>query len=142
MGISPYEGAWRVLGTMDLSGMNTYLNPRRLAALKEAPRPYFRAWEVSRIQEEWTGMRPLTPDGLPIIGPAPTAENVTIATGHAMLGVTLAASTGRAVADLVAGRPEAELLEPFRTARIRGRDWIIVWEWRTVPPALTMPPVS
>ncbi len=117
MGISPYEGAWRVLGTMELSGMNTYLNPRRLVALKEAPRPYFRTWEVSRIQEEWTGMRPLTPDGLPIIGPAPTAENVAIATGHAMLGVTLAASTGRAVADLVARRPEADLLEPFRADR-------------------------
>jgi D-amino-acid dehydrogenase len=117
MGISPYDGAWRVLGTMELSGMNTYLNPRRLAALKEAPRPYFRTWEVSHIQEEWTGMRPLTPDGLPIIGAASQAENVLMATGHAMLGITLGPSTGRAVADLISGQPDVGLLEPFRPER-------------------------
>jgi D-amino-acid dehydrogenase len=117
MGISPYDGAWRILGTMELSGMNTYLNPRRLAALKEAPRPYFRTWEVTHIQEEWTGMRPLTPDGLPIIGAVPAAENLIMATGHAMLGVTLGPSTGRAVADLIAGQPDSGLLDPFRPDR-------------------------
>ena len=117
LGISPYEGALRVLGTMELSGLNTYLNPRRLRALKEAPRKYLRGWTVANVREEWTGMRPLTPDGLPIIGPAPTADNVVIAAGHAMLGVTLAPATGEAVADIITGEVDSEALAPFRAER-------------------------
>jgi D-amino-acid dehydrogenase len=69
------------------------------------------------VQEEWTGLRPLTPDGLPVIGPAPTAENVVLATDHAMLGITLGPATGEAVADIVSGQADGDLLAPFRADR-------------------------
>jgi D-amino-acid dehydrogenase len=117
VGLSPYQGAVRVLGTMELSGVNTTLNRRRIAALKAAPRGYLRDWRVAHVQEEWTGLRPLTPDGLPVIGPAPAAENVVIATGHAMLGITLGPATGEAVADIVGGQTDVDLLAPFRADR-------------------------
>jgi len=63
------------------------------------------------------GMRPLTPDGLPMIGRLPTRENVYVATGHQMLGVTLAASTGEALSQLMLeGRTDSDL-RPFDPAR-------------------------
>jgi D-amino-acid dehydrogenase len=117
VGCTPFVGAMRILGTMELSGLNTRLAPRRVAALKTAPQRYLRDWQVANVQEEWTGMRPLTPDGLPVIGPAPTAENVVLATGHAMLGVTLAPATGEAVADIITGKADSEVLVPFRVGR-------------------------
>lgn len=115
--LSPYDGALRVLGTMELSGLTHALTRRRLDALTAAPRAYLRDWTVTAVREEWAGPRPMTPDGLPVIGPAPTARNVIIATGHAMLGVTLAPATADVVADLIAGQPDHELLAPFRADR-------------------------
>jgi len=61
----------------------------------------------------WVGMRPLTPDGLPIIGPLPGVPRVIAATGHAMLGVTLAPATGEAVADLITGAADPQALVRF-----------------------------
>ena len=66
---------------------------------------------------EWVGMRPLTPDGLPTIGLLPATDNVFVATGHQMLGITLGPSTGKALADLmVDGRSDIDL-RPFDPAR-------------------------
>ena len=62
-------------------------------------------------------MRPLTPDGLPLIGLLPTQENVYVATGHQMLGVTLASSTGKALAQLVLEGSSDTDLRPFDPAR-------------------------
>ena len=65
----------------------------------------------------WTGMRPMTPDGLPVIGWAPGYRNIAVASGHAMLGVTLAPATGEAVADLLTTGELPELARPFDPAR-------------------------
>ena len=62
-------------------------------------------------------MRPLTPDGLPVIGRAPGFDNLFVATGHAMLGITLAPVTGLAIAELVLGSPSSFDLQPFNPAR-------------------------
>lgn len=117
VGISPYAGALRALGTMELSGLNTNLMRRRVDKLKTAPLRYLDGWSVENVREEWTGMRPMAPDGLPIIGPASTADNVIFAAGHAMLGITLAPATGEAVADIIVGSPDRALLAPFRADR-------------------------
>jgi D-amino-acid dehydrogenase len=72
---------------------------------------------TARPQLEWSGLRPCTPDGLPVIGPHPRADRVVLATGHGMLGVTLGPLTGRLVADLVAGtaaHPALARLSPDR----------------------------
>jgi len=62
-----------------------------------------------RRAEFWTGLRPMTPDGTPILGPSPLA-NLHLATGHGTLGWTMAAGTGRVIADLIGGRkPQVEM---------------------------------
>jgi D-amino-acid dehydrogenase len=68
------------------------------------------------IQSRWMGPRPSTPDGLPVIGRAPRADNAVLAYGHGHLGLTLAAVTGRMVADCVAGRVLPDIVSPLRRA--------------------------
>ena len=70
-----------------------------------------------RSAERYFGRRPLTPDTKPIIGRAPTADNVIVATGHGQLGLTLAATTGRLVRDLVANRRSNVDLSAYRADR-------------------------
>ena len=117
VGVTPFDDGVRIAGTMELSGINLELDRVRLAALKRgAERDVPRVTE-GRESVDWVGMRPLTPDGLPILGRLPERDNLFVATGHQMLGVTLAPSTGRVMAELILdGRGETEL-EPFSPAR-------------------------
>jgi D-amino-acid dehydrogenase len=117
VGLSPYRGALRIGGTMELSGLNTRLVPARIAAIRRAAAAYVPDCQRGGAQVEWTGMRPLTPDGLPAIGRAPGWDNLYLATGHAMLGVTLAAVTGLAVAELLTRGTSSFDLSPFDPGR-------------------------
>jgi D-amino-acid dehydrogenase len=87
--------------------------------MRRSPGRYFEGWrEDARPLRVMAAPRPMTPDGLPIIGPLPGAPDVTVATGHSMLGMTLGAVTGELVAALVAdGR--AELPVAFLPSRFR-----------------------
>lgn len=114
VGATPLDGALRLAGTMELSGINTRMNERRVRALGAAAPRYVAGWPAGAEGRPWVGMRPLTPDGLPVIGRV--AGNVTIASGHSMLGVTLAPATGEVVADLISGR-EPDVLRPFDPSR-------------------------
>ena len=67
----------------------------------------------------WCGLRPMTPDGPPIVGPTPYA-NLLLSTGHGTLGWTMAAGTGRVIADLVSGRQPDISLDGLTMARYRG----------------------
>jgi len=114
----PYPGILRLCGTMELSGLNRSINARRVAGIGRAPRAYLRNWPVTLPDKTaWTGPRPLTPDGLPLIGRLPGFNNVYLATGHAMLGMTLGPSTGEAIAEEIATDRRPEILEPFDPAR-------------------------
>lgn len=105
---------------MELSGINTKLEAHRIAALRRAAGRYL-APDVSGVAvREWAGMRPLTPDGLPVLGRVPACENVFVATGHGMLGITMAPVTGTVMADLMCdGKTDFDLrgLDPARFAR-------------------------
>ncbi|WP_419860249.1 NAD(P)/FAD-dependent oxidoreductase [Candidatus Palauibacter sp.] len=117
IGFTPFHGAVRVIGTMEFSGINRRLDPRRIAILERAARRYLPGALDGSERVDWVGMRPVTPDGLPAIGKLPGFPNVYVATGHQMLGVTLAPSTGHALAQLVLeGRSEIDLT-PFDPAR-------------------------
>jgi D-amino-acid dehydrogenase len=118
VGATPFERAVRFAGTMEFSGVNTRLNPARVNAIEAAAHRYLRAWTAETPGRSWAGMRPMMPDGLPAIGRI--SENVTMASGHAMLGVTLAPATGEAVADLIDG-VEPEILRPFDPLRFTRR---------------------
>ena len=117
IGFTPFRGAVRVIGTMEFSGINRRLDPRRVAILERAARRYLPGALEGTERADWVGMRPVTPDGLPAIGRLPGFPNVYVATGHQMLGVTLAPSTGHALAQLLLeGRSEIDLT-PFDPAR-------------------------
>ena len=98
----------RVGGTAQLSGFDLALNPGRRRTLEFVVGDLFpRAGDLARA-EFWTGLRPMTPDGTPVVGPTPI-PNLWLATGHGTLGWTMAAGTGRLLADWIAGRaPEID----------------------------------
>jgi D-amino-acid dehydrogenase len=115
VGATPFDGAVRFAGTMEFSGINDRLAPKRVDAISASAKRYVHAWPDDAEGRAWTGMRPMTPDGLPVIGRI--AENVTIASGHSMLGVTLAPVTGELVGQVVAEGATPEVLRPFDPAR-------------------------
>jgi D-amino-acid dehydrogenase len=98
----------RVGGTAQLSGYDLTLSPARRATLEHVVTDLFPGSGDVRKATFWTGLRPMTPDGTPIVG-GTRYGNLYISTGHGTLGWTMAAGTGRVIADLVTGRkPEIE----------------------------------
>jgi D-amino-acid dehydrogenase len=95
------------------------LDQVRVAATLQAGVRILRGIDPARVTEVWRGIRPCTPDGLPVIGRSARVENVVFATGHAMKGLHLAPATGSLVADLVAGQPPMHDLTPFSPDRFR-----------------------
>jgi D-amino-acid dehydrogenase len=106
----------RVGGTAELAGYSLALRESRRATLDHVVTDLFpRGGDVSRASF-WCGLRPMTPDGTPIIGATPRA-NLLLATGHGTLGWTMAAGTGRIIADLVSGRAPEIDVAPLAMAR-------------------------
>ena len=79
------------------------MHPSRLAQLTASAEQYLGDIGPARVTSEWCGLRPCTPDGLPVVGRLPGQTKVFAATGHAMTGLTLGPITGSLVADLVTG---------------------------------------
>ena len=99
----------RVGGTAELAGYSLALREARRATLTHVVSDLFPGGGDLARAEFWCGLRPMTPDGTPIVGPTPLA-NLYLATGHGTLGWTMAAGTGRVIADLISGRePEIDL---------------------------------
>ena len=119
--LTPLQGRLRFGGTLELSGFRTSIDEGRYRAVVRAGLGAL-ASEVPRPAEDpWFGLRPLTSDGLPVIGWVPRVEGVMIAAGHGMLGFTQAPITGDLVADLAAGRRPALSIGPFRPDRLPSR---------------------
>ena len=115
--VTPRADSVRFAGTMELAGMDDSITASRVEAIVEAARRFFRLPpDVPRI-ETWRGLRPCTPDGLPMIGRPRGFSNLLLAAGHAMLGLTLSAGTGRMIADMCAGRDPAVDPSLFSPAR-------------------------
>ena len=94
----------RVGGTAELAGYSLNLREARRETLNHVVTDLFpRGGDISQASF-WCGLRPMTPDGTPIIGKTPV-ENLLLATGHGTLGWTMAAGTGRVIADIVSGKP-------------------------------------
>ncbi|MDM0012025.1 D-amino acid dehydrogenase [Variovorax sp. J22P168] len=99
----------RVGGTAQLSGYDLKLDARRRDTLEHVVGDLFPRGAQAMGGEFWTGLRPMTPDGTPVLG-ATALPNLMLATGHGTLGWTMAAGTGRVIADLVSGRaPEIDM---------------------------------
>ncbi|HUY55114.1 MAG TPA: FAD-dependent oxidoreductase [Candidatus Nanopelagicaceae bacterium] len=115
--VSPYRDGVRVLGTMELGSDPARVNPGRVAAMLRTTARYLPELALAEPSPPWAGLRPMVPDGLPVIGPLRGMPNVIAATGHAMLGVTLAPATGELVADMLEGRPRPAFTAAFSPAR-------------------------
>lgn len=114
---SPFDGALRISGTMELSGVNTRFDPRRLDAIRRGADRCLGDWNRGSGETSWVGMRPMLPDGLPAIGRAPGFDNLFVATGHAMLGITLGPATAAAIAGLMASESDIPDLSAFDPGR-------------------------
>lgn len=121
VGASPFDdGSLRLAGTLELAGLDLAVNRGRTDAVVRSARRYLRDWAPNEGRVDWAGLRPLAPDGVPIIGEA--RPGLFVATGHAMLGITLAPATAEALAPRVLGEePDGALegLEPTRFMRAR-----------------------
>ncbi|MHB8643686.1 MAG: NAD(P)/FAD-dependent oxidoreductase [Gaiellaceae bacterium] len=113
-------GKLRLSGTFELVGLDLSVDQRRVAAIERAGRRRVHGLESRRRLEVWRGLRPCTPDGLPLVGRTGRYENLLLATGHAALGFTLAPITGALVAQLVAGEQPAYDLALLRPDRFHG----------------------
>ena len=119
VGCSPFAETVRLAGTLELGAHDLSLRRRRLSAIVASAALYLRDWRPNSSAVEWAGLRPLSPDGLPLIGSLPGRDGLFVATGHGMLGVTLAPATASLLTPLVlSGRRSAEI-EPFRPDRFR-----------------------
>lgn len=130
--ITPWAKRLRIGSTMEIGAINDrILFPRVQGILEAVPRffpgyandPVFRELaDFSTLKEKlrekvWFGFRPLSADGLPYIGFAPKTDNLMIATGHAMLGLSMAAGTGKLVAEMAGGRSTSIDVAAFSPGR-------------------------
>jgi D-amino-acid dehydrogenase len=117
--ITPLDGRLRLAGTLELTGTDDRVDARRVEAIVAAARRAMPHFGARRTLDVWRGLRPCTPDGLPVIGRVRGIENAVLATGHGMWGLQLAPLTGRLVAAVVADeRPDLDV-HPLRPDRFR-----------------------
>jgi D-amino-acid dehydrogenase len=108
--LTPLGDSVRLGSTLELSGWDMRVRPKRVAHLREGGRRAIGLPADGPVRRLWRGPRPVTPDGLPVIGRVPGRERVILATGHCMLGLSLAPVTGRLIAQLASGaKPEIDL---------------------------------
>lgn len=119
VGVTPMGPVLRFAGTLELSGLNTRIDRRRVDALRQAGSCYLNTDLSQSPEAVWCGMRPLTPDTLPIIGAVDCPSNLIVATGHSMTGVTLGAATGKLVAQIAASREPLVDPAPFSPMRFQ-----------------------
>jgi D-amino-acid dehydrogenase len=120
VGCTPLGEQLRIGGTMEFSGLNSRLDNRRIGDIAAGAKACFQPWTSEELGQRWAGMRPITPDGLPVLDSAPDLPNLFVATGYAMQGITLAGPAGEAMADLITTGRKPALLEPFAIERLRG----------------------
>lgn len=115
--VTPLGDLLRFTGRLEVGNMSTTPDPKYIAQIERAVREYIALDEKLDIQETWAGLRPTTPDGLPVIGVSPRHSNLILATGHAMLGLSLGPGTGQVVAEIANGLKPAFDLAPFSAER-------------------------
>jgi D-amino-acid dehydrogenase len=121
LAVTPMDGSLRVGGTMEMAGTDESITPRRVRGITRAFPEFFPAFNERDFAnvKPWSGLRPVSPDGMPYLGRTQRWKNLTIATGHAMMGLSLAPATGKIVADVLSGEksPVAlDLMSPDRFA--------------------------
>lgn len=115
--VTPFASGYRIGSTMEFAGYDDRMNRARLSILTEAAKVYLKEPLAGPVQEEWWGWRPMTPSGLPVIDRPPVANNVLIAAGHNMLGLSMATATGKLVGEMLTGGAPHIDPAPYALAR-------------------------
>ena len=117
--VTPMKGFTRFAGTMEFSGINTIIRKERVQAIANAANNFYP--EIVINNEELalaqSGMRPVSPDGLPYIGRSTALDNLTFATGHAMMGWSLGPATGKLVSEIISRKATSLDVSPFTPLR-------------------------
>ena len=113
---TPYQGRLRIAGTMEFRGPDEPLHTGRIEAILAAVRPLFTGLDLEQLEDLWVGPRPVTPDGLPVIG-ATRSPGVFVAGGHGMWGIVLGPATGKLLAGQIVNGTVPEELKPFNPLR-------------------------
>jgi len=117
--VTPMGDALRVGGTMEIAGLNEDINRVRVRGIIESFCRYYPEFQPADFEgvEPWCGLRPCSPDGMPYVGRTAKFANLSLATGHAMMGLSLGPITGQAVAEILSGKKpkyDLSLLSPDR----------------------------
>ncbi|MBM4334501.1 MAG: FAD-dependent oxidoreductase [Deltaproteobacteria bacterium] len=115
--VTPMGEVLRFGGTLELAGLDLSVNLRRVRAVERAVARVLPGVETEPHVETWRGLRPLTPDDRPILGRTRKFDNLVIATGHGMSGISQGVISGRLVAEIVAGERTGLDLAPFSPDR-------------------------
>jgi D-amino-acid dehydrogenase len=117
--VSPWGHQLRIGGTMELSGINNKILVKRMQGIFDSAKGYYPGLEINFPPEDkiWSGLRPVTPDGLPFIGKHPAISNVVFAGGHAMLGLSLTTGTGKLVKEIIHKDTLSIPIDAFRINR-------------------------
>jgi D-amino-acid dehydrogenase len=117
--MTPMGADLRMGGTMEISGIGSPMLMKRVQAIFKAAKNYYPDLPVAFPAQDkiWHGLRPLSPDGLPYIGRHSTYDNIVMAGGHAMLGLSLAAATGKLVEEIVGGLETSIDISAFNVER-------------------------
>ena len=119
MAVTPMKGFTRFAGTMEFSGNNDIVRKERVQAIVNGAESFYPELEIKseEIAGAKTGLRPVSPDGLPYIGKSKSIDNLTIATGHAMMGWSLGPATGKLVSEIIDGTKTSMNIDAFSPER-------------------------
>jgi len=121
--VTPMGDDLRFAGTMEITGYDQRVNPKRISGMLKTIASYLPDLPIDRIKDvaPWSGFRPCSPDGLPYIGRFRDHENLVAATGHAMLGLSLSAVTGKLVSEVISEQMPLVELNSLSPDRYNGR---------------------
>ncbi len=114
--VTPFQNSIRFGGTMEITSIKDFkINEKRLEGIVERINQFYPEINVVKpeIEDVWFGFRPCSPSGLPIIKKSKNIKNLTLATGHAMMGVSLAPATGKLVSELILGKNTSINIKAF-----------------------------
>lgn len=122
--ITPWNHSLRIGGTMEFSGINNKVLINRMHNIFSSVKLFYPGLKINFPPKDkiWTGLRPVTPDGLPYIGNVESFDNLFLAGGHAMLGISQGAATGKIISGLVERTPPEIDINAFRVERFRKRN--------------------
>jgi D-amino-acid dehydrogenase len=115
--VNPHHHALRIAGTLELVRDDLSINARRVDVIMRGAKGMLNIGDAPVAHEIWRGLRPCTPDGMPLIGRAKGRGDVWLATGHQMAGLKTAPGTGLLLAQLMTGETPRFDPEPFRADR-------------------------